>query len=126
MFVWRVCAEVISKANDCMSISFEFIEPLFVCVPAEPSGPAKVVRAGNPPKARRGGKVSFSVCVSAEEPHRSSSTITTTSFVSFVVAAMLLDFIERSLFTNKCNKRSFVTLKQSQYWIVPPAECKRL
>lgn len=28
-----------------------------LCVPTESTGPAKVVRAGNPPKARRGGKV---------------------------------------------------------------------
>lgn len=31
---------------------------VFVCV-SESTGPAKVVRAGNPPKTRRGGKVRF-------------------------------------------------------------------
>lgn len=35
-----------------------------LCVPTESTGPAKVVRAGNPPKARRGGKVILCMCLS--------------------------------------------------------------
>lgn len=31
--------------------------------PTESTGPAKVVKAGNPPKARRGGKVITPVCL---------------------------------------------------------------
>lgn len=51
-----------------------------LCVPTESTGPAKVVRAGNPPKARRGGKVIFSVFVLTINVVR----ILTMRFASFV------------------------------------------
>lgn len=38
-----------------------------LCVSTESTGPAKVVRAGNPPKGRRGGKVRLSARLSVNE-----------------------------------------------------------
>lgn len=46
------CASVLLCS--CMQTKFNVSH---LCVPTESTGPAKVVRAGNPPKARRGGKV---------------------------------------------------------------------
>lgn len=44
-------------------------------VSAESTGPAKVVKAGNPPKTRRGGKVRIPECVSEKIIHADQEQI---------------------------------------------------